>query len=137
MEERLKSRTEKLSVGERSTPGRAMMSRRTATAFGLVAAASLLWMIGLVAGNLHAPTVETGRSNCGSAMSVVGRGSGYQGGEMRVDEGSFDQICVDRARGRLRLAAIPGGILAGVHPGHELAGPVGPPQRPPGHLSIR
>ena len=90
-----------------------MMSRRTATVFGLVAAASLLWMIGLVAGNVHAPTVETGRSNCGSAMSVVGRGSGYQGGEMRADEGSFDQICVDRARDRLRLAAIPGGILAG------------------------
>jgi hypothetical protein len=68
----------------------------------------------LVGADVTGPTVEADRTDCGSPFEVLRRGSGFGGGEIRVDEERFDVACVQRARTRIELAAASGVVLVGV-----------------------
>lgn len=81
---------------------------------GTVIAVSVALVLGLLGTSVSARTVEPDRSDCGSALSVLDRDGGYQGGEMRADQAAFDKRCVDAAQERLRFAAFPAAIGGGL-----------------------
>ncbi|TIC89296.1 hypothetical protein E8D34_02070 [Nocardioides sp. GY 10113] len=83
---------------------------------GAVSATLAVLAVLVLSATVKAPTVEaaydSSRAACGSALTVVQRGTGYAGGEMRADEDSFDAACVRRAETRVRVAVVMGGTAA-------------------------